>query len=117
MFVAPCCSSFTWGFHACLPVVVGAGLLADPAPGHYGRRKVIQNCAIQRLTCWFLHDTPAAGLCTSMQNIATELGSFWGRLCGVLVPSVLHRSEDQLACLVEALLASGASSEMLGLSV
>lgn len=27
-----------------------AGLLEDPASGHCGRRKAIQNCAIQRLT-------------------------------------------------------------------
>lgn len=94
-----------------------AGLLADPAPGHYGRRKAIQNCAIQRLTWGGLHETPAAGLCTNMQNVAMELGSFWGRFCGALVPSMLRRSEDLLALPMEVLLASGASSEILGLSV
>lgn len=30
-----------------------------------------------------------------MQNLARELGSFLGRLCGALVPLMLCRSEDQ----------------------
>lgn len=118
VFVASCCSSFTWGFQACLPVATGwAGLLAGPAPGHYGRGKAIQKCAIQRLTQGGLQETPAAGLCTNMQNLATELGNFWGRLCRALVPTMLRRSEDQLALPMEVPLASGACSEILGLSV
>lgn len=97
-----------------------AGLLEDPASGHCGRRKAIQNCAIQRLT-WGggggLHKTPAAGLCTNTQNLATELGSFWRRLCRVLVPSMICESEDQLVFPMEVLVARRVSSEILGLSV
>lgn len=65
-----------------------------------------------------LHETPAAGLCTNTQNLAMELGSFWGRLCRVLlVPSMICGSEDQLVFPMEVLVARRVSSEILGLSV
>lgn len=64
-----------------------------------------------------LHKTPAAGLCTNTQNLATELGSFWRRLCRVLVPSMICESEDQLVFPMEVLVARRVSSEILGLSV
>lgn len=64
-----------------------------------------------------MHEAPAAGLCTNMQNLAVELAAAGEVLCGPLVPSMLCRSEDQLAFPTGALLASGASSEVLGLSI
>lgn len=116
VFVAPCCLCSTWGFHASL--LVGMEWAAGRScPRALRQEEGNSELCHSEADLGGLHETPAAGPCTNMQNLATELGSFWGKLCEALVPSVLGRSEDQLTFLMEVLIASWASSEILGLSV
>lgn len=93
MFLAPCCSSFTWGFH---PVSRGDGLGCwQILP--WGTMAGGSNSKLCH------SEAGSGGWCVKHQQLGsvpickTELGSFWGRLCRVLVLLMLCRSEDQLA--------------------
>lgn len=58
---------FHMGLSSCFPWR-WAGLLADPALGHYGRRKQFKIVPFRGRLRGVVCETPAAGLCTNMQN-------------------------------------------------